>query len=1152
MDRLSNEGSPRDSYDVVIIGSGYGGSIAASRLARAKGPNGVKPSVCVLERGREWGLGEFPDTTLEAVENMQTDLPAKHWGSSLGLFDFRVNEDINVLVGCGLGGTSLINANVSIAPDRRVFDDKQWPSRIRKEFGAANTPLTRGYDRAMSMLRPVAYPDSDGYAPLKKLSALEKSASHIGQRKFYRPQINVNFVDQTNHAGVFQPACNRCGDCVSGCNTGAKNTLAMNYLPDAKRHGAEIFTEVAVRFVEPEKDGWTVHYDPVGRGRSRFGAPNPFVRAKVVIIAAGSLGSTEILLRSRARGLKLSKQLGHRFTGNGDVLGFGYNNDVVMNGIGCGPATPDKTDAPGPCITGIIDERDTQALDDGFVIEEGSIPGALSGFIPAMLSVASRLGGQDTDSGIKDLVRERIREADSLVRGPRTGAVRNTQTYLVMAHDASEGVMDLDDDRVRIAWPGVGKQDIFRKINNRLRDCTSAHGGTYVTNPVWNKIMGHDLVTVHPLGGCPMADDATAGVVNHAGQVFSSSRGEKVHDGLYVTDGAVIPRSLGVNPLLTISAIAERTCELLAADRGWMVDYAMLEPVLGKAPEVRVERRKSGVRFTETMRGEYFADVAEPTPDVLRRRLGSGTPMEFTLTVDIPDVDEMIRDPLHPGQLSGTVTAPGISAEPLRVSGGEFNLFMQVPGDPPDTRRMRYRFTMSSEEGEEFQFEGNKLVHDDRGLDSWSDLTTLFVAVRRVVDGKPDDVIGCALLHIRVSDFRRQLGTMMATNARDRKHALATLWKFGTFFNRVVFETYGGIFAPSEIFNKEAEPRKPRALRAPEPELHWFSTPDNVRLLLTRFKAGNKGPVLLAHGLGVSSRIFSIDTIDTNLVEHLAAFGYDVWNLDFRASISLPASRQQFSGDEIAKYDYPAAVAEIRRITGARTVQVIGHCFGASTVTMSLLAGLQDVRSVVLSQVSLDVVAPPVTRVKTGLHLPDALKAIGIERLDAEADNKEGWALRLFDKALKLQPVQAEERCRSSTCHRITFMYAPLYEHDQLNDATHDVLPELFGEANMRSFIHLGAIVRAGKLVSVTGADDYEPHLSRLNLPITFISGEENACFLPESTQRTYERLRTTFDRRQYRRHVIPNYGHIDCMFGKNAARDVFPYIVESLEAYPS
>jgi cholesterol oxidase len=1151
MERLSNDGFPKAEYDVVIIGSGYGGAIAASRIARViPKPGERKPTVCILERGREWALGEFPDTPREAAENMQVDLPGEHTGDPLALFDFRVNKEMNVLVGCGLGGTSLINANVSINPDPRVFQDARWPQAIRDEFGR-DSALTRGYNHALEMLRPEPYPDGT-YAPLKKLHTLLQAAEKTKLGQGYRPHINVNFRDQVNHVGVFQPECNRCGDCVSGCNTGAKNTLMMNYLPDAKRRGAEIFTEVAVRFVEREEDGWTVHYQPVGVGRELFDAPEMFVRARVVILAAGSLGSTEILLRSRAKGLRVSDRVGKGFTGNGDVLGFGYNNDTPINGVGCGPAAPAKNAAPGPCITGIIDARATANLDDGFVIEEGSIPGALGTMIPAALALGARFGGRDTDGGVRDLLQERLREADSLLRGPRAGAVHHTQTYLVMAHDQSDGAMELQDDRLRISWEGVGNRPIFHRINQELERCTGAHGGTYVKSPTWSRTFGHDLVTVHPLGGCAMGDDATKGAVNHASQVFSDTRGDAVHDGLLVMDGAVLSRSVGVNPLITISALAERSCELLARARGWEIDYALLAAQEGKEDRVALERRRAGVRFTETMAGEFFADVTDPDPGVLRKRFGSGTPMRFTLTVNVPDIDLRSPENAVPGRLDGTVIAPALSPDALTATGGEFELFAELPDDRPEEKRMRYRLLMQTEDGETFAFEGNKFIHDDPGVDSWSDLTTLFVRVRRfdAAANVAGDVVGCALLKIAPAAFIQQMRTMAVTNARDAKQRLLTLVRFVKFFGSAVFQSFGGIFVPPQVVDDDAPVRKERALRAPAPQEHWFDTADKVRLRLTRYQGGVKGPVMLSHGLGVSSRIFAIDTIETNLVEHLVAYGYDVWLLDYRASISLPAHRQQFSGDDVATHDYAAAIAEVRRITGKPSVQLVSHCFGATTTTMALLAGLQGVRSVVLSQVSLDVVAPPITRVKTGLHIPDVLKAMKIKSLDAAANEGEGWAARIYDRVLQAQPLQREERCRSATCHRITFMYAPLYEHDQLNDATHDVLHEMFGEASMRSFVHLGAICRAGKVVSLDERNIYEPHLDRLNLPITFISGEENACFLPESTRRTYDRLRSAFDRRNYRRHVIPDYGHIDCMFGKNASRDVFPYIVESLEAW--
>ena len=188
------------------------------------------------------------------------------------------------------------------------------------------------------------------------------------------------------------------------------------------------------------------------------------------------------------------------------------------------------------------------------------------------------------------------------------------------------------------------------------------------------------------------------------------------------------------------------------------------------------------------------------------------------------------------------------------------------------------------------------------------------------------------------------------------------------------------------------------------------------------------------------------------------------------------------------------------------------------------------------------------TKLKTGLHLPTFLQQIGVRSLNAYVDQNQDWQEKLYDAALRFYPTELPELCDSPVCRRIAFMYAPLYEHKQLNDATHRAMHEMFGIANMRSFEHIGRIVNTGHLVDFGGQDVYMPNLDRLNLPISFIHGAENACFQPESTRITWQLLREKFGVAQYDRHVIPNYGHIDCIFGKNAYLDVYPYILEHLE----
>ena len=308
-------------YAVVVVGSGYGAGVAASRLARAG------QSVCLLERGREILPGEFPNDMGTAQADMQIDGARGKLGAPDGLYNLHLNDDMLAMVGCGLGGTSLINANVALEIDPRLFDSATpWPAEFRRDPKLLDPYVAR----ARQMLDPSPYPeDSEDFPPLNKLVALQKSAATM-KKPFKRPPIAVNFVDQLNPFGVTQPRCNLCGDCTSGCNVGAKNTTRMNYLPDAHDHGAQIFTGARVSHVERDGERWRVFFDAVALrgtdGAAAEGAAQRSVTADVVVLGAGALGSTEILLRSKAHGLPLSDRLGQRFSGNGDVLALGYNS----------------------------------------------------------------------------------------------------------------------------------------------------------------------------------------------------------------------------------------------------------------------------------------------------------------------------------------------------------------------------------------------------------------------------------------------------------------------------------------------------------------------------------------------------------------------------------------------------------------------------------------------------------------------------------------------------------------------------------------------------------------------------------------------------------------------------------------------------------
>jgi cholesterol oxidase len=343
--------------------------------------------------------------------------------------------------------------------------------------------------------------------------------------------------------------------------------------------------------------------------------------------------------------------------------------------------------------------------------------------------------------------------------------------------------------------------------------------------------------------------------------------------------------------------------------------------------------------------------------------------------------------------------------------------------------------------------------------------------------------------------------------------------------------------------------RQRRALRCGEGVRIPIRTQDGVELKLTRFKGGDKGPVLLTPGFGTSSLAYLIDTVDTNLPEYLFERGYDVWLLDYRASPDLKSSTSQFTLDDIARYDYPAAVGAVREHTGAPSIQMMAHCVGSLTFQMAQTLGLQGVRSAICSQLTLHPKLPMLNHIKGRLYLANLIKAAGFDTLTTTfTDN---FAERAFDVLLRLYPSRYQ-RSANPTLHRILFLYGDVIKLEKLNRATYDAIPEMFGPANLTTFLHLSHIARAGHAVGPRGEDCYLPHADRLNIPITFLHGAENHLFLPPGSEETMRFLAARNGAGLYNRHVVQNYAHMDCFLGRNADRDVYPIVAAELEKHSS
>ena len=528
-------------YSVVVVGSGYGGSVAASRLAR------MGQSVCLLERGREHATGTFPGT-LRAL-NKETRIQGERltWGRRNALFDFRIGPDIHVLQGCGLGGGSLINAAVALEPEAAVFDQSPWPENLRTDIA-----LAEGYVRAKHMLQVAPCPKGESF---DKYKAFEILNEELGGTLEFAPMA-IRFEAGSNPANVVQYGCTGCGDCWAGCNVGAKSTTALTYLPDAVAHGAEIYAETDVSHITREKEMWRVWFNETGERQGTTGVPPHSVLTDMVILSAGTLGSTEILLRSAEHGLTVSDRLGHGFSSNGDGMAFAHNLEHLVQAVGFGHPPKKDRQPIGPNVIGQARLNGEAPLRQHYIVQEGVLPSPLAGLGPMM----AVLRGHPFEAIWRAL------------RGEPEVMLAHTQPLYIVGHDDAQGRMELRNGRLLVTWPDARDQDVYQFFDETLEPLIESFEGTYVKLPFSEKLMGRKPVTAHPLGGCGMGEDRTTGVVNHKCEVFDTGvRGEEtaVHPGLYVCDGAVVPTSLGVNPLLTITALAERAMIHLSRAQGW-------------------------------------------------------------------------------------------------------------------------------------------------------------------------------------------------------------------------------------------------------------------------------------------------------------------------------------------------------------------------------------------------------------------------------------------------------------------------------------------------------------------------------------------------------------------------------------------------------
>jgi len=515
-------------YDYIIIGSGFGGSVSAMRLAE-KGY-----SVLVIEKGKHYSSEDFPKTNWNFKKFF--------WAPMLGWFGIQkitFFPQVMILSGVGVGGGSLVYANTHMVPPDEFFNNPTW-----SQFGDWKKTLFQFYEKARFMLGTVPNKSMNRADDILKEVAdeMKRSSSHKNV------DVGVFFGDTDkesdpyfNGLGPFRKGCTECAGCMVGCKHNAKNTLDKNYLYFAQKFKAEIIAERSAEKINFENGIYSVE---TVSSTSRFSKKKKIFYGKGLVIAGGVLGTMDLLLKQKHKYKTLSllsEKLGENIRTNSEML--------------CGVTAPKEKLNHGIAISSVFNPDDHTHIE---IVKYPDGSNAMKAFATIAtgpghpLLRMAKLFGNIVFHPL--LFCKQIFAKNWAHRSVIFLVMQNIDSSMKMMYKrfpfSRISLWNKKENQVP-AYIGIGQETMMRyakKINGLPQNA--------ITEVIFNMSS-----TAHILGGCPMGGNDKEGVVNEKFEVFN-------YPNMFVLDGSIIPCNLGVNPALTITALSEYAMSLIPEKEG--------------------------------------------------------------------------------------------------------------------------------------------------------------------------------------------------------------------------------------------------------------------------------------------------------------------------------------------------------------------------------------------------------------------------------------------------------------------------------------------------------------------------------------------------------------------------------------------------------